>query len=308
MTAARLLVHGGAGRSSAAARGEAGAAAARAALVEALRQGQAQLVRGGSALDAVCAAVAVLEDAPAFNAGRGAVLAHDGRIELDAAVMSGHDRRAGAVAGLRRVRHPVWLARAVMEHTPHVLLAGDGAEDFARGRGLELMDPEWFYTEERRQQWRAAQQREAAGASARPAGHGTVGAVALDVHGHLAAATSTGGLCNKRWGRVSDSALIGAGTYADARCAVSGTGAGEFYIRSVAAHAICSRVAAGERLEDAAAAVINVEIPGLGGEGGALVLGADGRWALPFNTPLMFRGVIEADGPPRVATGREALA
>lgn len=290
-------MHGGAGRLRPGA-AEGDEAAACAALAAALRAGQALLRGGGTALDAVCAAVVVLEDAPLFNAGRGAVFSHEGRIELDAAVMTGADRRAGAVAAVRTVKNPVLLARAVMERSPHVLLAGDGAEAFARHCGLEIVDPEWFHTPARWQQWREVQ----AGESS----HGTVGAVALDAAGGLAAATSTGGLSNKRWGRVSDSALIGAGTYADAHCAVSGTGWGEFYIRAVAAHAIGCRVAQGQAPEQAAEQVINQDIPALGGHGGAIVLAADGRWAMPFNTPLLYRGYINGSGPPQVAAGREA--
>lgn len=292
-----LLVHGGAGvirMDTATER------AARAALADALVRGHAELAAGGSACDAVAAAVAVLEDAPYFNAGRGAVFTHEGGHELDAAIMDGAGLRAGAVAGLRHVRNPVSLARAVMDRSPHVLLAGEGAEAFARDHAIALVDPEYFGTEVRWQQWQDALREAPAG------GHvdhfGTVGAVALDTQGRLAAATSTGGMTGKRWGRIGDSPLIGAGTYANAACAMSGTGWGEFYIRTAAAHAVCMRVATlHQQLAEAAEQVINHEIPGLGGSGGAIVLGADGRFAMPFNTPAMYRGRISGDGVPRVA-------
>ncbi|HEX6614193.1 MAG TPA: isoaspartyl peptidase/L-asparaginase [Rhodanobacteraceae bacterium] len=297
-----LLIHGGAGviRSDTDHAGQ----AIRAALAEALHAGHARLQVGGSALDAVAAAVVALEDAPHFNAGRGAVFTHDGHNELDAAIMDGTTLRAGAIASVRRVRNPVLLARAVMEHSPHVMLAGEGAERFAREQGIALVEPEYFRTEHRVRQWQQALAKETPGEGATDY-FGTVGAVARDVRGHLAVATSTGGMTDKRWNRIGDSPVIGAGTYANAHCAVSGTGWGEFYIRSCAAHAICMRVAQGERLENVAEDVINREIPKLGGSGGAIVLGRDGAFALPFNTQGMYRGWIGADGAPHVAIWRE---
>jgi beta-aspartyl-peptidase (threonine type) len=294
-----LLVHGGAG----VVRHDMDADAERAirdALGDALRRGHAQLAAGHSALDAVAAAVVALEDAPYFNAGHGAVFTHDGINELDAAVMEGATLRAGAIAGVRRVRNPVLLARAVMEHSPHVMLAGRGAEDFAIGQGVALVEPGYFRTEPRWRQLQEARRRDADG---QIVDHfGTVGAVALDVQGHLAAATSTGGMTDKRWGRIGDSPIIGAGTYANAACAMSGTGWGEFYVRIAAAHAVCMRVAAmRQAVAEAAEEVVNREIPSLGGSGGAIVLGADGSFAMPFNTDGMFRGRIGDDGTPRVA-------
>jgi L-asparaginase / beta-aspartyl-peptidase len=303
-----LVIHGGAG----VVRRETGSGAesdARAALAEALRRGGAALASGRSALDAVAAAVVVLEDHPQFNAGRGAVFSHDGRNQLEAAIMDGATLAAGAVAGLERVKNPVLLARAVMEHSPHVMLAGAGAEVFASEQGLVLVDPDYFRSERR---WRQLQEalRQGAGAPREPGppdGHfGTVGAVALDVRGRLAAATSTGGTTNKRWNRIGDSPLIGAGTYANSQCAVSGTGHGEFYIRTAAAHAICMRV--GEMRQPLARAaddVINGEIPALGGSGGAIALAADGSFAMPFNTDGMYRGWIGADGVPHVAIWKD---
>ncbi|MEL1266256.1 isoaspartyl peptidase/L-asparaginase [Pseudoxanthomonas putridarboris] len=300
-----LVVHGGAGvvRNALTPAEE---AAARASLEQALRAGHARLIAGESALEAVTAAVRVLEDAPSFNAGKGAVFTHDGRNELDAALMDGATRRAGAVAGVQRVKNPVLLARAVMEKSPHVMMVGAGAEAFAKEHGIELVEPSYFRTEKRWQQLQKALREEAsreAHADIETARYfGTVGAVALDAQGHLAAATSTGGMTNKRYGRVGDAPIIGAGTYADDRCAVSGTGWGEFYIRAVAAHEICARVKhAGQSIASAARGVVNDDIPRAGGDGGAIALGSDGSFALPFNTEGMYRGWIGSDGVPHVA-------
>ena len=304
-----LVIHGGAGveRADLSAEDE---AAARAALEQALRAGHAQLEAGKSALDAVAAAVSVLEDAPQFNAGRGAVFTHDGRNELDASIMDGASGKAGAVAGVGRVRNPIQLARTVMDRSRHVMMVGAGAEAFAAEQGVELVDPSWFRTEKRWQQLQNALEAEAkAQASTDPAPElpgkayfGTVGALALDSEGNLAAGTSTGGMTNKRWGRVGDSPIIGAGTWADTRCAVSGTGWGEFYIRAAAAHEICARVRlTGQPLAKAADEVINRKIPRAGGDGGAIALGADGSVAFPFNTEGMYRGWIGSDGVPHVA-------
>ncbi|MEO6968456.1 MAG: isoaspartyl peptidase/L-asparaginase [Rhodanobacteraceae bacterium] len=284
--------------------------AIRAALGEALQHGYAQLKAGKPALDAVTAAITVLEDDPHFNAGKGAVFTHDGSNEMDAAIMDGGTLRAGAVADVRRVKNPILLARAVMEHSPHVMLVGDGAEEFAKEQGVALVNPSYFRTEQRWQELQDALKQDAQGqhADEEKQGHfGTVGAVALDVHGDLAAGTSTGGMTDKRWGRVGDSPIIGAGTYANAKCAVSGTGWGEFYIRTVAAHEICMRVAMmGQSVQQASEDVINKEIPKLGGDGGAIVLGADGSYAMPFNTEGMFRGWIGTDGVPHVAIFKNA--
>ncbi|KLI97562.1 asparaginase [Luteimonas sp. FCS-9] len=307
-----LAIHGGAGvvRGNLSPEEE---ASARAALAQALRAGHALLREGRPALDAVVAAVTVLEDDPAFNAGRGAVFTHEGHNELDASLMDGATRAAGAVAGVRRIRNPIQLARRVMEDSPHVMLVGEGAEAFAQSQGVALVDPAWFRTEKR---WQQLQKARAEGAAAERAAtvvaddplryFGTVGAVALDTRGALAAATSTGGMTDKRWGRVGDAPVIGAGTWADARCAVSGTGWGEFYIRSAAAHQICSRVGLlGEDIGRAATAVIDEEIPAMGGNGGAIALDAAGNIAMPFNTEGMYRGWIGADGVPHVAIGRD---
>ena len=299
-----LVIHGGAGviRKD---MGPEREQAVRAALHDALERGYAALKAGRPALDAVTAAIAVLEDSPHFNAGRGAVFTHDGRNELDAAIMDGATLRAGSVAGVERVRNPILLARAVMEHSPHVMLVGAGAQAFARTQDIALAEPSWFRTEERWQQLQETLRHDAMGehAAADHVRHfGTVGALALDMAGRLAAGTSTGGMTGKRWGRVGDAPVIGAGTWADARCAVSGTGWGEFYIRTAAAARIAARVElCGESVAMAADAVINGEIPALGGSGGAIALGADGSIAMPFNTDGMFRGWVGVDGVPHVA-------
>lgn len=300
-----LVIHGGAGVERAGMTRE-DEAAARAALQAALRAGHAQLSAGKPALDAVSAAIVVLEDAPPFNAGHGAVFTHDGGHELDAAIMDGASGRAGSVAGVQRIKNPIALARAVMEKSVHVMMSGSGAEAFAQSIGMQLVDPAYFDTDKRRQQLQKALQREAdpkAAAGRDPSRYfGTVGAVALDAQGRLAAGTSTGGMTNKRYGRIGDSPIIGAGTYANAHCAVSGTGWGEYYIRAVAAYDICARVQyAGQSLREAAETVINREIPKAGGDGGAIALTRDGRFVLPFNTEGMYRGWIGADGVPHVA-------
>ena len=303
-----LVIHGGAGVEPGDLTKEE-EQAARAALEAALRAGHAKLTAGGSSVDAVAATITVLEDAPQFNAGRGAVFTHDGVNELDTSIMDGANGKAGAAAGLHRVKNPILLARAIMDKSKHVMMVGDGAERFATEQGITLVDPVYFRTEKRWQQLQKALAEEAkAQASNTPlvlpgkAYFGTVGALALDAQGRLAAGTSTGGMTNKRYGRVGDSPIIGSGTWADARCAVSGTGWGEFYIRDAAAHEICARVRlAGQSIGRAADGVINRDIPKAGGDGGAIALDAQGVAAFPFNTGGMYRGWIGADGVPHVA-------
>ncbi|WP_266158350.1 isoaspartyl peptidase/L-asparaginase family protein [Dyella silvatica] len=300
-----LVIHGGAGvikREMSPAKDK----AVRAALALALQKGYARLKAGDAALDAVTAAITVLEDDPNFNAGKGAVFTHEGKNELDAAIMDGSNLKAGAIAGVHRVKNPILLARAVMDKTDHVMLAGEGAEVFAKEAGIELVDPSYFRTEERWQQLQKALKEDKLSqrhSDVETAKHfGTVGAVALDSEGRLAAGTSTGGMTDKRWGRIGDSPIIGAGTYANSGCAVSGTGWGEYYIRTVAAHEICMRVTQMRvPLKRAAAEVINQEIPSMGGNGGAIALDASGNMAMPFNTDGMFRGWIGADGVAHVA-------
>ena len=312
MDAPVLVIHGGAGVERAGMT-PADEAAARTALEAALRAGHAQLKAGKPALEAVTAAITVLEDAPQFNAGRGAVFTHDGRNELDSSIMDGATGKAGAVAGVHRVKNPITLARAVMDRSRHVMMVGGGAEAFAKEQGIALVDPSYFRTEKRWQQLQnALKEEQQAQASHAPqdlpgkAYFGTVGALALDAKGQLAAGTSTGGMTNKRYGRVGDSPIIGAGTWADDRCAFSGTGWGEYYIRAAAAHEVCARVRlAGQSLARAADSVINRDIPKAGGDGGAIALGADGSMAFPFNTEGMYRGWIGADGVPHVAIYKE---
>lgn len=325
-----LAIHGGAGVIVRAEMTPEAEAAYRAALQAALDAGYRVLDQGGSATDAVIAAIKVLEDNPLFNAGKGAVLTHEGTCELDASIMEGKERRAGAVAGVRYTRNPIELARAVMEKSPHVMLVGEGAERFADSVGFERVPNDYFQTERRRQQLERARQRdEAATRQAQSPDSrqssadefsipdlaldierkwGTVGAVALDRSGNLAAGTSTGGMTNKRFGRVGDSPVIGAGNYADNRtCAVSATGHGEYFIRVGVAHTIALRMAlAGESVQTAASAAIT-EVAALGGTGGVIALARDGSVAMPFNTPGMYRGLRFSDGRASVdifGTGR----
>ena len=276
-------------------------AARREALERALDEGWSAL-ESGSALDAVQAAVEVLEDAPDFNAGRGSVLTADGRVEMDAGIATGPDGRAGAVAYVTRVRHPVALARTVMESTPHVLLAGVAAERFAEERDLELMKPSWFVTARERERLARATAR----ASSSEVGGGTVGAVARDSAGALAAATSTGGTRGQLPGRIGDSPLIGAGTYADADCAISATGDGEAIIRTVAAHEVAALVRhAGLQLAEACEQVLRDRIEPLGGGAGMIALGASGEPAMPFTTPAMHRAWRVGDDPAQIAIANE---
>ena len=306
-----LVVHGGAGALRRGGYTPEQDAAIRASVAQALRAGHAVILSGRPALDAVQTAIEILEDDPLFNAGRGAVLAADGTARHDASVMDGATGAAGASAGTMHVRHPIRLARAVMEHSPHVLLTAEGAEEFALEQGLEMMPASWFITERSRAALEAVQARErttSGGAVPHAAPEpwqmtGTVGAVALDAAGHLAAGTSTGGMTNKRWGRVGDAPVIGAGTFArDATVGVSATGHGEFFIRLSVAHDIHARVAyLGETAAQAATHVIGTTLTEAGGTGGVIVLDRFGRAAMPFNTPGMIRGTVTRSGAVAVA-------
>jgi len=267
---------------------------ARAGLEASLAAGSALLQKGESALDAVEAAVRVLEEDSCFNAGRGSVLTATGCIELDAAIMDGRTRAAGAVAGLRTTRAPISLTRLLLEQGPHVFLSGKDADEFAREDGLEQVANSWFEIPERRRQ---LEELLAEGGFDDEIKYGTVGAIAVDMDGHVAAATSTGGLTAKRWGRVGDSPLIGAGTYADDRsAAVSATGSGEYFIRAVAAHQLAERVRlGGQSLQQALDGVL-ADIASLGGKGGLIAVAPDGDAAWGFTTPSMYRGMADPSG------------
>lgn len=300
-----LVVHGGAGTIERRSMSAAMDSAYRASMTRAIRAGYDVLNGGGASLDAVVAVVRVLEDDSLFNAGKGAVLTNAGVAELDAAIMNGRTLGAGAVAGLRHVRNPITLARAVMEKSPHVMLIGAGAEEFARAQGITLVDSTYFFTARRREALERAKAAEArtpgggmAALRADEGRYGTVGAVALDANGDLAAATSTGGTTNKRWGRVGDAPIIGAGTYANNRsCAVSATGTGEYFIRNAVAHDICARVQyQGKSVERAADEVVNQLLVAQKGDGGVIALAPDGTFATPFNTEGMYRGWVGPDG------------
>lgn len=290
-----IAIHGGAGTILRSVMTEEKEQAYRAALEHALKAGYTILNSGGSALDAVEAAVVSMENCPLFNAGLGAVFTHDGTHEMDASIMEGAQLNAGAVAGICGPKNPVSLARAVMEKSDHVLLAGDGAEDFARSIGMEFMDDKYFHTDHRFEQLQ-----EALGEDRVQLDHsegkkfGTVGAVALDMAGNIAAATSTGGMTNKRWGRVGDSPLIGSGTYADNNsCAVSCTGHGEYFIRSVVAFRVACLMSIGNKtLNEAANYVVKDHLVKTGGEGGLIAIDRKGNISMPFNSAGMYRGYM----------------
>jgi beta-aspartyl-peptidase (threonine type) len=275
------------------------------ALTAALRRGSEVLAAGGTSLDAVEAVVTMMEDDPHFNSGKGAVYTAEGTHELDASIMDGSNRAAGAVGAVRTVRHPILLARGVMERSPHVFLVGDGAEAFADTLGLERVENSWFDTERRRRELDEELVKAARGEGEwKPAPtpeHGTVGAVALDRHGHLAAATSTGGRTAKRFGRIGDTPVIGAGTWADdATCAVSGTGKGEQFLRHTVAVRISDLMAyRGMGLQEAAEEVVNRVLER--GDGGVIAVGHDGSIALVYNSEGMFRGAADAAGRFEVA-------
>lgn len=316
-----IAIHGGAGVIERAQMNPETEAAYRAALAKVIASGGEVLRKGGSATDAVETIITQMEDDPLFNAGRGAVFTAQGRNELDASIMDGATRKAGAVAGITHTRHPISLARAVMEKSPHVMLIGEGAETFAQTQGLEQVAPSFFFTERRWQSLESELRRQNLPIPARPAGappapqqqsfnaplddhrYGTVGVVVRDAQGHLAAGTSTGGTTGKRWGRVGDAPIIGAGTYAqDGVCAVSATGTGEYFIRLSVARSICARIELKHDTAQAAAdQVIQRDLAALGGDGGVIVMGADGASAWSFNTSGMYRARLIDGGAPVVA-------
>ncbi len=295
-----IAVHGGAGTIPVAEMTPVREKAYRQGLEDALVRGHAVLKDGGSSLDAVEAAVRMLEDCPLFNAGRGSVFNADGQHEMDASIMEGHALRAGAVAGVNNVKNPIGLARRVMDKSPHVLISGMGAFEFAHLERIPLEEDQYFFDEFRYDQWKKVQ-----GTDAVQLDHsegerkfGTVGAVALDQHGHLAAATSTGGMTNKRWQRIGDSPIIGAGTYAnDSTCAVSCTGHGESFIRAVAAYDVSALMEyKGISLEEAVREVVHRKLPLLDGDGGLIAIDRNGTIVLDFNCGGMYRGQCGADG------------
>ena len=291
-----LLLHGGSGRLHPAGTPFPQEAEYDRTLAAAARAGFAVLAGGGSSLTAVETSLRLLEDSPLFNAGRGSVFSHAGLNEMDAALMDGATLRAGAVAGVRTVRNPISAARAVLERSAHVLLTGAGADQFAAEMSLETAPPEWFRTEERWRQFQALQAA-AAHSTAPTTKYGTVGAVALDQAGHLAAGTSTGGMLNKQYGRVGDSPIIGAGTYANHVCAVSGTGHGEFFIRHAVAHDIAALMEYRDlSVEAAAHLVIHGKVAAAGGKGGVIALDARGHFAMPHSTEGLFWAYLSADG------------
>jgi beta-aspartyl-peptidase (threonine type) len=312
-----FVIHGGAGtieRSSMTPERE---AAYRAKLSEALLAGYEVLRKNGAGLDAVVAAINILEDSPLFNAGKGAVFTSAGTNELDASIMDGRTLKAGAVAGVKRIKNPITLARLVMEQSPHVMMTGDGAEAFAKTMGLAFVDPKYFFTESRWLQFQRRKEEEERKNKPQPKPHktslsepsaplidekkfGTVGAVCLDRAGNLAAGTSTGGMTYKRFGRVGDSPIIGAGTYADNQsCAVSCTGDGEYFIRAVVAHSVAAmRQYGGKSLKEAADAGLE-KARKLGGEGGLIAIDREGNFSMPFNSSGMYRGFIGPDGKPK---------
>lgn len=315
-----LVIHGGAGVIERKTMSPEVEAQYRAVLAQARDAGYAVLERGGPSLDAVIAAITILEDSPLFNAGKGAVFTTDGTCELDASIMDGRTQAAGAVAGVRHIKNPITLARTIMEKSEHVMLTGDGAEKFAQQQGFALVPNEYFQTDFRRQQLENAKRREAGKPTSalasphqlsvaavdqdhfdRTARYGTVGCVALDQAGNLAAGTSTGGMTNKKFGRVGDAPIIGAGTYAhNATCAVSATGWGEFFIRVGVARDIAAQMEyKGVSVTDAAAATI-AKVRALGGDGGVICIDRAGRIALPFNTAGMYRGY-------KLSTGAAAI-
>ena len=313
----RLVIHGGAGAISRARLTKEREQTYQQTLREALLAGYVVLSAGGSSIEAVTEAIVVMEDSPLFNAGKGSVFTHEGHNELDAAIMDGANRMAGAVAGVKTIRNPIRAARAVMAKSNHVMLIAEGAEAFARDQRLEIVDATYFYTQQRWEQLQRTIERErvqhqqAIEADSllveKDDKYGTVGAVALDRSGNLAAGTSTGGLVNKRYGRVGDSPIIGAGTYADNRSvAVSGTGTGEMFIRTAAAHSIAARVQLKQLSITEAADQILAEIAAIGGDGGVIVLDKVGHYTMRFITSGMYRGTIGGDGVPWVGIFPEA--
>lgn len=311
-----IVIHGGAGTILKKNMSDSLETAYKSKLKEAITAGYEILNNGGNSLDAVTSTINILEDSPLFNAGKGAVFTHEGRNELDASIMDGSTLHAGAVAGVRHIKNPIDLARGVMEKSEHVLLYGPGAEEFARGLGYKMMDTSYFFTENRYKSLQRILEKEKVKDETKvsfedffikDSKFGTVGCAALDKHGNLAAGTSTGGMTNKRWNRIGDSPIIGAGTYANnATCAVSATGWGEYFIRGVVAYDISALMEyKGMTLQEAAQEVIQKKIPELGGDGGIVAIDKDGNVAMEFNTAGMYRATMNAKGDLIIAIYKE---
>ena len=298
-----IVIHGGAGALERGRYTPSEEAAYKAKLSEALDEGYSVLAGGGSAVDAVETAITIMEDSPLFNAGKGAVFTYDGKNELDASIMDGRTKAAGAVAGVTHIKNPIRLARSVMEHSPHVMMVGKGAEEFAETQSLVFVKRSYFKTEARWRAYQEALKAEKAAPMKKESGlphdfkYGTVGAVALDAEGNLAAGTSTGGMTLKRYGRVGDAPIIGAGTFADNNsCAVSSTGWGEYFIRFTIARDICAQVEyAGRTVSEATRDVIHNRLQKAGGDGGVIVLAPNGDFVMDFNSAGMFRGVKQGE-------------
>lgn len=303
-----LVIHGGAGtilKSSMTAEKE---NAYKEKLTEALKAGYAEIQKGNSSLDAVAATIVVMENSPLFNAGKGAVFTNEGKNEMDAAIMVGNDRSAGAIAGVHTVKNPIKAAIAVMQKSEHVMLSGEGAEEFAKEQGLEIVDPSYFWTKDRWESLQKMKEKDQSKPTKNTSQNnwpdsyeidkkfGTVGAVALDKKGIITAGTSTGGMTNKKWNRIGDAPIIGAGTYANSQVGISGTGWGEFFIRATAARTLAAKMEYQNKdITTAAQETIN-EIEKMGGDGGLIALDKDGNIAMPFNTAGMYRGAITENG------------
>ncbi|MDX2417283.1 MAG: isoaspartyl peptidase/L-asparaginase [Xanthomonadales bacterium] len=301
-----IVIHGGAGTIPRADMTDEKEAEFRAMLQQSIQAGYKALLAGESSTEAVVAAINVMEDSPLFNAGKGAVFNSAGKHEMEASIMEGAGLNAGAVASVSGIKNPIDLASRVMTESEHVMLMGHGAEEFARQQGFDMVSPDYFYTDFRRQQLHRIKAKELARSDQQDQWFSTVGAVALDRRGDLAAGTSTGGTCNKRWGRVGDSPIIGAGTYAsNSSCAVSATGHGEFFIRHVVAYNICNRVELGTPLAEAADTVVNDILVKAKGEGGVIAIDRQGNIATPFNSEGMYRASIDTEGVMEVSIYRE---
>ena len=303
-----LVIHGGAGTITPAMMTAEKEKAYRAILTEALKAGYAVISKGNSSVDAVAASIVILEDSPLFNAGKGAVFTSDGKNELDASVMFGKDKTAGAVAGIHTVKNPIKAAIAVMQNSEHVMLSGEGAEKFAQDKGLEIVKPDYFWTKDRWEGLQKLKQKELLKNPVKTSQNqlpesyeidqkfGTVGAVALDKNGNIAAGTSTGGMTNKKYGRIGDAPIIGAGTYANSQVGISATGWGEFFIRATAARTVAAKMEYLNKDIKSAAQEVITEIGEMGGNGGLIALDRDGNIAMPFNTAGMYRGAITESG------------